>query len=263
MYFVKTLFTLVAAASAVLGAPSQEFAPAAVEKRQNPTYSKNWSNDQANVTYENRAGGVYAVNWLQPNGGNFVVGKGFNPAREVALKYSGTFTLGQESNTYLALYGWVYGPTAEFYVIENFGVHHPADNKNSTCYGYIDSDGGRYEIWMKWQLSNGNPTFRQYWAVVSVPGPHSFSFFSLTCHAEDQAPHRWNHHHRQLLQGLGGCWSAAQHQGRDGHGRRGPVGRRLCHHHGWHRANGHGAGDGDSYDPHQRCDPDWHLYRQH
>jgi hypothetical protein len=65
MYFVKTLFTLVAAASAVLGAPSQEFAPAAVEKRQNPTYSKNWSNDQANVTYENRAGGVYAVNWLQ------------------------------------------------------------------------------------------------------------------------------------------------------------------------------------------------------
>jgi endo-1,4-beta-xylanase len=165
MYFVKTLFTLVAAASAVLGAPSQEFAPAAVEKRQNPTYSKNWSNDQANVTYENRAGGVYAVNWLQPNGGNFVVGKGFNPAREVALKYSGTFTLGQESNTYLALYGWVYGPTAEFYVIENFGVHHPADNKNSTCYGYIDSDGGRYEIWMKWQLSNGNPTFRQYWAV--------------------------------------------------------------------------------------------------
>lgn len=41
----------------------------------------------------------------------------------------------------------------EYYVMESFGVHHPADNPNSTCYGHYSSDGGTYEVWDKY---NGN-----------------------------------------------------------------------------------------------------------
>lgn len=51
----------------------------------------------------------------------------------------------------------------EYYVIESFGVHHPADHANSTCYGHFESDGGTYEVWMKYQT--GVITFPQYWAV--------------------------------------------------------------------------------------------------
>jgi len=157
---MTNFFSLIVAASAVMGEGGF------LERRQSPTYSKNWSNDKAVVEYQSLAGGAFTVNWDQENGGNFVVGKGYNPGREVAFNYSGTFTPGSNSNTYLALYGWVYNPTAEFYVIESFGVHHPADHKNSTCYGHFDSDGGTYEVWMKWQTNTeGALLFRQYWAV--------------------------------------------------------------------------------------------------
>jgi endo-1,4-beta-xylanase len=44
--------------------------------------------------------------------------------------------------------------------MESFGVHHPADNPNSTCYGHFKSDGGTYEIWDKY---NGN--LHQLWSV--------------------------------------------------------------------------------------------------
>lgn len=49
---------------------------------------------------------------------------------------------------------------SEYYVMESFGVHHPADNPNSTCYGHFQSDGGTYEIWDKY---NGN--IHQLWSV--------------------------------------------------------------------------------------------------
>jgi endo-1,4-beta-xylanase len=44
--------------------------------------------------------------------------------------------------------------------MESFGVHHPADNPNSTCYGKFQTDGGTYEIWDKY---NGN--IHQLWSV--------------------------------------------------------------------------------------------------
>lgn len=44
--------------------------------------------------------------------------------------------------------------------MESFGVHHPADNPNSTCYGHFTSDGGTYEIWDKY-----NGRIHQLWSV--------------------------------------------------------------------------------------------------
>ena len=70
---------------------------------------------------------------------------------------------------YLGLYGWTRNPLAEYYVIETTGIHHPADNRNSTCHGYFESDGATYEVWSKWRVDapsiEGTATFPQYWSV--------------------------------------------------------------------------------------------------
>jgi len=167
MHFFKTLLVAVPLA---LAAPSYKPGQddGSLMARQNPTtwYSKDWGNDKANYEYTSLEGGEWKVTWDEKTGGNFVVGKGLNPGKEMKFDYSGTFKPGSNSNTYLALYGWTYGPTVEYYVIESFGVHHPADHGNSTCFGHFDSDGGTYEVWRKFQTNDqGQVLFPQYWAV--------------------------------------------------------------------------------------------------
>lgn len=154
---------LLTLAVGALSLPYEPEQPATLEARQGgnpPHWYKYWANDQAVVEAEDLDGGEFTVEWNEPNGGNFVIGKGYRTGFNTKFNYSGTFTPGRNSNTYLALYGWTYGPTSEYYVMESFGVHHPADNPNSTCYGHFRSDGGTYEIWDKY---NGN--IHQLWSV--------------------------------------------------------------------------------------------------
>lgn len=83
------------------------------------------------------------------------------------FNYTGSFEV--DGRAYLGLYGWTRQPLAEYYVIENTGIHHPADNSNSTCHGYFESDGATYEVWSKWRVNapsiEGTATFQQYWSV--------------------------------------------------------------------------------------------------
>jgi hypothetical protein len=65
VHFIGGFASLLVAASAVLAAPSQLSAAQPLERRQSPTYSKDWSNDKAVLEYDNRAGGVFAVTWNQ------------------------------------------------------------------------------------------------------------------------------------------------------------------------------------------------------
>lgn len=52
--------------------------------RQNSINSiQNWSNDFADVDFNNNAGGNFNVTWDNGPGGNFVVGKGYRPARDM------------------------------------------------------------------------------------------------------------------------------------------------------------------------------------
>ncbi|KAI6778732.1 uncharacterized protein J7T54_000766 [Emericellopsis cladophorae] len=117
----------------VLGVPSTQEEPVHEMVRQggNPHWYKYWANDKAVVEAENLSGGELTVNWDEPNGGNMPLAKDIGLASTCKFNCSGTFTPGNHSNTYLALYGWTYGPTSEYYVLESFGVHLPADNADS------------------------------------------------------------------------------------------------------------------------------------
>lgn len=60
-------------------AASQSFQNNKIDKRQssNPHWYKYWANDKAVVESENLSGGKFTVEWDEPNGGNFVIGKGY------------------------------------------------------------------------------------------------------------------------------------------------------------------------------------------
>jgi hypothetical protein len=65
MILTKCLLALAVAGFDVLGAPSQPSEHGIIGPRQNTWYNKEWGNDLANMTYENRAGGAFAVSWKE------------------------------------------------------------------------------------------------------------------------------------------------------------------------------------------------------
>lgn len=46
-------------------------------KRQQRFATQYWANDKASLAWASGAAGAYSVNWSNPSGGNFVVGKGY------------------------------------------------------------------------------------------------------------------------------------------------------------------------------------------
>lgn len=46
-------------------------------KRQQRFATQYWANDAAKLTWKSGNAGLYSVNWSNPSGGNFVVGKGY------------------------------------------------------------------------------------------------------------------------------------------------------------------------------------------
>ncbi|KAI3316653.1 concanavalin A-like lectin/glucanase domain-containing protein [Xylariaceae sp. AK1471] len=164
------LLTVAAAASCVSAGLAE--ARQALARRQKSVATvnslQNWSNDFADLDFDTGANGSFSVDWDNGFGGNFVVGRGYQPARDMLVNYTGAFhTTGA---AYLALYGWTRNPLVEYYVIEAMGNHNPSDNVSSTQYGCLQSDGGTYEIWQKERINapsiEGEHTnFQQYWSV--------------------------------------------------------------------------------------------------
>ncbi|KAH7309050.1 concanavalin A-like lectin/glucanase domain-containing protein [Stachybotrys elegans] len=158
-------------AAGVLGAPGTwqvaDGTRHTVDARQDNGFAvQYWANGNANLNWTNGQGGHFMVGWDQQSGGNFVVGKGYSSG-DMLVNYTGHFEVW--GNAYLTLYGWTTEPLIEWYVIESFGHHNPSDNRNSTCYGTFESDGGTYEVWMKWRVNApsiiGDATFMQFWSV--------------------------------------------------------------------------------------------------
>jgi hypothetical protein len=48
-----------------------------VERQTQRFATQYWANEQAKLTWNSGAAGLYSVNWSNPTGGNFVVGKGY------------------------------------------------------------------------------------------------------------------------------------------------------------------------------------------
>lgn len=137
------------------------------------------------VNYTSTSAGGFTLDWNNNFGGNFVIGKGYQPARDMKVNYTATFST--TGAAYLALYGWTTNPLVEYDVIESMGNHNPSDNISSTQYGCLTSDGGTYEIWQKKRtnapsIQGDHTDFEQYWSVrQSMHAGGSKLFYHSKC----------------------------------------------------------------------------------
>jgi endo-1,4-beta-xylanase len=122
-----------------------------------------WTDNGAQATYTNGAGGQYSITW--GTGGNLVGGKGWKPGSAKTITYSGSYN--PNGNSYLSVYGWTTSPLVEYYIVENFGTFNPSTG--ATKKGTVVSDGGTYDIYVSTRTNQpsiiGTATFQQYWSV--------------------------------------------------------------------------------------------------
>lgn len=82
MAIIKALGLVLSLLTAVQAAPGTPENPALASRQSaQPHWYKYWANANAVVESENLSGGVFSVDWNEPNGGNFVIGKGFQTGR--------------------------------------------------------------------------------------------------------------------------------------------------------------------------------------
>lgn len=74
------VLTLATLATAIAAAPTIglfEQDDTDLIKRQQRFATQYWANDKADLDWVSGPAGAYSVNWTNPSGGNFVVGKGY------------------------------------------------------------------------------------------------------------------------------------------------------------------------------------------
>jgi endo-1,4-beta-xylanase len=85
MVQISTLLTTLAAVSGATASLAR--AKRTLEERQSNSYPvnavQNWSNDYATLDFKTGANGLFSVDWKNGPGGNFVVGRGWQPARDM------------------------------------------------------------------------------------------------------------------------------------------------------------------------------------
>jgi hypothetical protein len=90
MVQISTLLTALAAASGATASLAR--ARRALEERQSNSYPvnavQNWSNDFASLNFKTGSNGLFSVDWNNGPGGNFVVGRGWQPARDMSVLLS-------------------------------------------------------------------------------------------------------------------------------------------------------------------------------
>jgi endo-1,4-beta-xylanase len=152
MVSFTSIFTAAVAATGALAAPATDLSTRATTElsarggtpssagRHNGCYYSWWTDNGAQATYTNGAGGSYSVQW--GSGGNLVGGKGWSPGTARTITYSGSYSY--QGNSYLAVYGWTRNPLVEYYVVENFGSYDPSSQ--AQVKGTVTSDGSSYKI---------------------------------------------------------------------------------------------------------------------
>ena len=116
MKFSAALVALVSGLGAV-AAPIEDAAqPLSIEKR-NPggiDYNQNYNGGAAGYQ-SNLSTGKYSLKWN--SGTDVVAGLGWKTGSARAITYSGQYSPGT-SGSYLAVYGWINNPQAEYYIVE-------------------------------------------------------------------------------------------------------------------------------------------------
>ncbi|KAK3116111.1 hypothetical protein LTR53_003847 [Teratosphaeriaceae sp. CCFEE 6253] len=127
-------------------------------------YVQNYNGNAAAFKYDQSAR-TYSAQWSGNT--DFVVGLGWSTGAARSITYSGTYSA-SGSGSYLAVYGWVNSPQAEYYVVESYGSFNPCSS-GVTNLGTIESDGGTYTLCTDTRTNQpsitGTSTFTQYWAV--------------------------------------------------------------------------------------------------
>jgi endo-1,4-beta-xylanase len=86
MFFLKTASLTAFSAFTNVHIASAATQPV-LEQRQNSFNAiQNWANDFADVDFRNNAGGNFNVTWDNGFAGNFVVGKGYRPGRDMSVR---------------------------------------------------------------------------------------------------------------------------------------------------------------------------------
>ncbi|MCJ1311490.1 hypothetical protein MMC25_005162 [Agyrium rufum] len=126
-------------------------------------YTQNY-NGAAAQFQSNQNAGTFSASW---NGNtDIVVGLGWSTGAARSITFSGSYSPGS-SGSYLAVYGWVNSPQAEYYVVENYGGYNPCSGAQSL--GSLTSDGSTYTVCTDTRTNEpsitGTSTFTQYWSV--------------------------------------------------------------------------------------------------
>lgn len=110
--------------------------------------------------------GKFSANW---NGNtDVVVGLGWKTGSARTVNFEGEYSA-QGSGSYLAVYGWINNPQAEYYIVEAYGSFDPCGQANKL--GTLEADGSSYTMCTSERVNQpsitGTSTFTQYWSVRS------------------------------------------------------------------------------------------------
>lgn len=138
---------------------------ALVERASGINYVQNYNSNLGDFTY-NESAGTYSMYWEDGVNGDFVVGLGWSTGAARSITYSANYNAAN-SGSYLAVYGWINSPQAEYYIVENYGDYNPCSGAQSL--GTLSSDGGTYQVCTDTRYNQpsitGTSTFTQFFSV--------------------------------------------------------------------------------------------------
>ncbi|KAH8799463.1 endo-1,4-beta-xylanase A [Xylogone sp. PMI_703] len=163
---MKVTAALAGLLATVLAAPAAEpVAETSLERRSSVNYVQNYNGNLGAFSY-NEGAGTYSMYWTQGVSSDFVVGLGWSTGYARSISYSATYNAAS-SSSYLAVYGWINSPQAEYYIVENYGNYNPCSG--ATNLGTVSSDGSTYQVCTDTRYNQpsitGTSTFTQYFSV--------------------------------------------------------------------------------------------------
>nr|Q96W72.1 RecName: Full=Endo-1,4-beta-xylanase B; Short=Xylanase B; AltName: Full=1,4-beta-D-xylan xylanohydrolase B; Flags: Precursor [Talaromyces purpureogenus]AAK50762.1 endoxylanase B [Talaromyces purpureogenus] len=143
-----------------LAAPATELVTRSIN------YVQNYNGNLGAFSY-NEGAGTFSMYWQQGVSNDFVVGLGRSTGSSNPITYSASYSA--SGGSYLAVYGWVNSPQAEYHVVEAYGNYNPCSSGSATNLGTVSSDGGTYQVCTDTRVNQpsitGTSTFTQFFSV--------------------------------------------------------------------------------------------------